>query len=159
MSDNWIPIYSADDAMIVRGKLEAFGVPTLMLSDNAARLGYGLAPVGNDAIYVPPDRVDEAHEILRSTPAEPEGADDPPEHLQLVVLTKLGTRIRGLAVLSFFGLPLLTGLAGVYFGVRYLNKADKLRSRPKSHGWTMIAIGICVLAIPFGIWLIAYWIG
>jgi len=157
MSKNWIPIYSASDAMVVRGKLEAFGVPTLMLSDNAARLGAGLAPIGNEAIYVPPDRVDEAHEILGSTPAEPEGADDPPDYQELVELTKLGARIRVLAVLSFCGIPLLTGLAGTYFGVRYLNQAAELRSRPTSHGWNLVAIGICLLAIPVGTGLIAYW--
>jgi hypothetical protein len=157
MSDNWIPIYSADDAMIVRGKLEAFGVPTLMLSDNPARLGLGLIPIGNDAIYVPPDRLDEAHEILGSTPAELEDADDPPDYRELVELIKLGTRIRVLAVLSLCGLPLLASLPGAYLGSRYLNAAAELKSRPKSYGWTIIAIGICVLAIPVGIWVIADW--
>lgn len=156
MSDNWIPIYSADDAMIVRGKLEAFGVPTLMLSDNAARLGAGLTPVGNEAIYVPPDRLDEAHEILASTPAELEGAEEPPNDQELIELVKLGTRIRHLALLSVCGVPLLPSLPGVYLGLRYLNAAVELKSRPKSHGWTLIAIGICVLAIPVGIWFIAY---
>lgn len=67
--------------------------------------------------------------------------------------------IQGWALSSLSGLTLLTSLPGALLGIRYLDGAADSSGRDRGHNLTIVAIIVCVLAIPIGIGLIAYWIG
>jgi len=82
MNVEWVEIYKAPDhveAELIRGLLEASGIPVLTEARGAQALPYILGPArvgGYISILVPPDREEAARELL-AVRGEPPSPSDP----------------------------------------------------------------------------------
>jgi len=128
------------------------------LDPSQTGLGYGLGRVADMQVCVPTARVEEALEILAED-LERQGlehrvleAQSPEEQLRSRLAAD-GVLIQVLGVLSLTGIPLFFSLAGAWKGMQYLRACDELTERPSAHRYTLGAIALAVLTIPWGLFV------